>query len=56
MLQRELVIGWGDAASELAADRKASIDAWRVRRLAHIDAGRSRIVVGHVDVAGVLRA
>jgi len=56
MLQRELVIGWADAASELATDRKPSIDAWRVRRLAHIDAGRSRIVVGHVDVAGVLRA
>lgn len=56
MLQRELVSGWAEAASEVAPDRKASIASWRDRRFAHIDAGRSRIVVGHVDVAGVCRA
>jgi hypothetical protein len=52
-LQRELVTGWADAASEIAPERKSAIAGWRTRRLAHIDAGRSRIVVGHVDVAGI---
>ncbi len=55
-LQRELVSGWASAASELAPEIAGSIAAWLARRLAHIDAGRSSIVVGHVDVAGVLRA
>jgi hypothetical protein len=54
-LQRELVTGWADAASEIAPERKSAIAGWRTRRLAHIDAGRSRIVVGHVDVAGICR-
>ena len=53
-LQRELVSGWADAASKVAPEKKAVIDGWRVRRLAHIDARRSHIVVGHVDVAGVV--
>jgi hypothetical protein len=53
-LQRELVTGWAHAASEIAPPRTAAIDLWRSRRLAHIDAGRSRIVVGHTDVAGVV--
>ena len=52
-LQRELIEGWAAAASELAQERKAAIDSWRVRRIAHVDAGRSHLIVGHVDVAGV---
>jgi hypothetical protein len=55
-LQRELVAGWAGAASEVAPANRAVIDAWRSRRIAHIDAGRSRIVVGHTDVAGIRRA
>ena len=55
-LQRELVSGWANAASETAPGRRAAIANWQARRLAHIDAGRSRIVVGHVDVAGIIRA
>jgi hypothetical protein len=55
-LQRELVAGWATAASEIAPSSHAVIDAWRSRRLGHIDAGRSRILVGHVDVAGIRRA
>jgi hypothetical protein len=52
-LQRKLIDGWADAAGEIArADAKA-IDAWRRRRLDHVDAGRSRIVVGHSDLAAV---
>jgi hypothetical protein len=31
----------------------ATIASWRDRRIAHIDAGRSRIVVGHHDVAAL---
>ena len=55
-LQRELVDGWAAAAAEVSPEQKASVDAWRARRVAYIDAGRSRIVVGHLDVAGVCRA
>jgi len=55
-LQRQLVDGWAGAASAIAPARTAAIADWRTRRLAHLDAGRSRIVVGHVDVAGIRRA
>jgi len=54
VLQRELVIGWAGAASKMAPDRMESVEDWRSRRMAHIAAGRSRIVVGHIDVAGVV--
>ena len=52
-LQRELVKGWAAAAAEVAPDRQAAIASWQARRLSHIEAGRSRIVVGHTDVAGI---
>ena len=52
-LQRELIAGWASAASELAPAQKTAIDNWRTRRIQHVDAGRSRIIVGHVDVAGI---
>src|SRR5262249_29838459 len=55
-LQRELVAGWASAASDIAPESRSVIEDWRARRIAHIDAGRSRIVVGHLDVAGILRA
>lgn len=51
-LQRELVGGWAHAAADIARQDRPAILAWRDRRLAHIDAGRSRIVVGHEDLAG----
>lgn len=54
MLQRELVTGWAGAASEMAPERSGIVKDWHSRRMAHIDAGRSRIVVGHIDVAGVV--
>jgi hypothetical protein len=50
-LQRELIIGWADAAREIAPEQSPAIDDWLGRRLAHVDAGRSRIVVGHEDLA-----
>jgi len=55
-LQRELVAGWAVAASGIAPEGRAAISGWRSRRLAHVDAGRSRVVVGHVDLAGICRA
>jgi hypothetical protein len=55
-LQRELIDGWLSAASEIAPDRQRQFDDWRRRRVDHVDGGRSRILVGHLDVAGIRRA
>jgi hypothetical protein len=52
-LQRQLIDGWAQAASELAPHDAAALAGWRDRRIAHVNAGRSRIVVGHLDVAGI---
>jgi SAM-dependent methyltransferase len=49
-LQRELIDGWARAAIEVAPAQSASIDAWRVRRLAHVTSGRSELRVGHEDL------
>jgi hypothetical protein len=53
-LQRALIDGWAAAAADLAPERRASIEGWRTRRLAHLDANRSRLTVGHVDIAAWL--
>ena len=50
-VQRLLIDGWADAATEMAPDRAPAIARWRARRLAHVEAGRSRVVVGHDDLA-----
>ena len=52
-MQRALVDGWLGAALELAPARRAALTDWHRRRRAHIDAGRSSIVVGHADLLGV---
>jgi SAM-dependent methyltransferase len=49
-LQRELIAGWASAAAQIAPDESAAIDAWRARRLAHVEGGRSHIIVGHDDL------
>lgn len=49
-LQRQLIEGWAGAAIELAPGESAAIDAWRTRRRAHVEAGTSHLVVGHVDL------
>lgn len=51
-LQRLLIRGWAEASAETAPEASALIHDWLRRRLAHVEAGRSRIVVGHVDVGG----
>jgi hypothetical protein len=53
-LQRRLIDGWAEAATEMTPDLSAVIASWRNRRLAHVDAGRSRVVVGHHDMAAWL--
>ncbi len=53
-LQRQLLAGWADAAAEIAPADMHIIRAWFARRLAHVDAGRSEIVVGHQDLAAWL--
>jgi hypothetical protein len=50
-LQRHLIEGWADAALELEPDQSATIRDWLDRRLAHVTAGRSHIVVCHEDLA-----
>jgi hypothetical protein len=50
-LQRALVDGWHQVAVELTPDAAATFDGWRARRDAHIEANRSQIVVGHLDIA-----
>jgi hypothetical protein len=53
-VQRALVDGWAEAATEIALDRTSTIADWRARRLAHVEAGRSRVIVGHDDLAAWL--
>jgi hypothetical protein len=50
-LQRRLVEGWAQAAVEIEPAEAPIVQDWLARRLAHVDAGRSHIVVGHDDLA-----
>ena len=50
-LQRQLIEGWAEASEEIAPDRAPMIRAWLARRLAHVNAGRSHIIVCHEDLA-----
>jgi hypothetical protein len=52
-LQRQLVEGWAEAATEIAPGESAMIRSWQSRRLEHIDAGQSRIIVCHEDLAAL---
>jgi glycosyltransferase involved in cell wall biosynthesis/SAM-dependent methyltransferase len=50
-LQEQLIDGWSKAAIELEPGRSEAIEAWRARRLGHVASARSKIVVGHEDLA-----
>lgn len=50
-IQRLLIEGWADAATEMAPHQASDIARWRARRLAHVTARRARAVVGHDDFA-----
>jgi SAM-dependent methyltransferase len=53
-LQVQLIEGWTEAAEAIDPERAALLRDWKARRLAHVVAGRSRVVVGHEDMAGWL--
>ncbi|MSO83795.1 MAG: class I SAM-dependent methyltransferase, partial [Acidobacteria bacterium] len=53
-VQKFLIEGWMQAATEMAPERASTIARWGTRRLALVDAGRSRIIVGHDDLAAWL--
>lgn len=53
-MQHALLDGWLAAALEIAPEHTTPLTAWHRRRRAHVDAGRSRLVVGHVDLVGWL--
>jgi hypothetical protein len=50
-LQTSLFEGWQRVAAAMAPDDAASYRDWLARRLAHLAAGRSQIVVSHEDLA-----
>ena len=53
-LQSQLIEGWAQAATEMSPVRTRVIDGWRDRRLAHVAAGWSEVLVGHQDLGGIL--
>jgi hypothetical protein len=53
-LQRQLIEGWAKAALEIAPDEAAMVESWLTRRLAHVEAHRSHIIVCHEDLAAWL--
>jgi hypothetical protein len=52
-LQGELIDGWARAAAEMSPADRDRIERWRLGRMAHVEAGRSTVVVGHQDLAAV---
>ncbi len=50
-MQRKLVDGWAQAAAEMAPNLVSTLARWKKRRLAHVEAGHSRVTVGHDDLA-----
>ena len=54
VLQNKLIDGWAIAATEVAPAEAVAIADWRQRRLYHVSAGRSKIVVGHADISGTI--
>jgi hypothetical protein len=53
-LQVQLIDGWAEAAIAVGSVEPSSIRNWRTRRLAHVAAGSSRLIVGHEDLAAWL--
>ena len=50
-MQTLLFGGWQEAAAAMAPDEASITGDWLARRLAHVAAGRSQVVVGHEDLA-----
>ena len=51
--QTQLIDGWASAAAEISPREHAMIESWKQRRLGHVNAGRSIVVVGHYDLAAL---
>jgi SAM-dependent methyltransferase len=49
-IQRALLDGYLEAASAVAPARAEAFGAWHRRRLRQVEAGRSRLTVGHLDL------
>jgi len=49
-LQHALLQGWMDAAAHTDAVQEPALRGWLARRRAHVEAGRSILRVGHVDL------
>jgi hypothetical protein len=54
-MQRVLILGWAQAAIEVDERQTRGVRNWLARRLAHVDEGRSRIRVGHQDIAAWIK-
>ena len=54
-LQEQLITGWAEAAMAIEPGNTGHIREWESRRRAHVAAGHSRLVVGHDDVAALIR-
>jgi SAM-dependent methyltransferase len=55
-IQAEILNGWAGAASELNMLAPDRIDTWLTRRRRHIEAGRSTMRIGHVDIFATPRS
>jgi SAM-dependent methyltransferase len=53
-LQQQLFLGWASVAMELEPGRQVAYGHWLSRRLDHLEAGHSRTLVGHEDLAAWL--
>ena len=49
-IQRALLDGYLEAAADAAPPRAEAFRDWRQRRLRHVEAGRSELTVGHLDL------
>jgi hypothetical protein len=49
-VQKALLAGWAEAASETTPHSAARLRHWRRRRESHVDVGGSRMTVGHLDL------
>jgi hypothetical protein len=54
-LQRQIIGGWAEAALATAPTQADMIQGWRERRVQHVENGNSRLIVGHLDLAGWLK-
>ena len=52
-LQEQLIDGWANAATDIAADHAGIIEAWRQKRRGHVASGQSVLTVGHQDLAAL---